>query len=597
MKLSNYNKIILFLGLILISSIILSGAVSAANITVIPGTDAIKNAINTAHSGDTLNINQGTYKEHNLVIDKNLTISGPTNSGHPVVTIDAQKQGRVLNINQGVNASLNYLIIENGYASYRGGGIYNKGELTITNCTIKNNFVTGGSDSAGGGIYNDYGNVTMINSTLSSNEAQTEFDQGVVDAGGGMYNDHGNVVIYGCQITDNTAYSSGDEIPWQYGSGGGISNDNGNINVHFSRIFENHDNIIDLEDNPAYSDIDSYGGTVNAEYNWWGTNFVGTNPVEAYRVSSNVDFSPWIVLRITANPTLLKIGDNSTITADLLHDNGILSDPKNPELYYHDPANGYLPDGIPVRFATTIGNIKSLSFLLNGIGTATLNNTVAGISNVFATIDSKTIQTSVTIQPPPTVTFINPVKYGVYVASDKVIKVSFSEMIKIETGWIEIKNYYGTSIPIETSINGNILTINHLIPFTNGIYNIILHTDSITDLAGNPLSLYTSSFSVGVLPTVISIDPIRNAVKVPINKLIKVTFSEPIKTGNNYIELKSSGGTSIPVKTSINGNILTINHSNLLANRTKYTLILHTGSLTSLKGNPIALYTSSFTRV
>jgi len=66
------KKIIIILGLICIGSVILSGAVSAANITVTPSS-GIQNAINTAHNGDTINLTAGTYKEHDIIVNKNLT--------------------------------------------------------------------------------------------------------------------------------------------------------------------------------------------------------------------------------------------------------------------------------------------------------------------------------------------------------------------------------------------------------------------------------------------------------------------------------------------------------------------------------------------
>ena len=33
-------------------------------------------------------------------------------------------------------------------------------------------------------------------------------------------------------------------------------------------------------------------------------------------------------------------------------------------------------------------------------------------------------------------------------------------------------------------------------------------------------------------PTVVSVDPVNNATTVAVNKIITVTFSEPIKAGN-----------------------------------------------------------------
>jgi hypothetical protein len=64
---------------------------------------------------------------------------------------------------------------------------------------------------------------------------------------------------------------------------------------------------------------------------------------------------------------------------------------------------------------------------------------------------------------------------------------------------------------------------------------------------------------------------------------------------NDWIVLTNNKGISIPFKTKINGDTLTITPNTKLTNKTKYNLTLHTGSLTDLAGNPLALTTSTFT--
>lgn len=96
-------------------------------------------------------------------------------------------------------------------------------------------------------------------------------------------------------------------------------------------------------------------------------------------------------------------------------------------------------------------------------------------------------------------------------------------------------------------------------------------------------------------PSVATIDPANNAVNVALNKVIKVTFTEPVKAGSMFIELKKiSSGALIPITKSISGNVLTIKHA-LLQAATKYTLILHTGCVVDYDGNPLALSSIKFT--
>ncbi|OPX59060.1 MAG: hypothetical protein A4E25_01360 [Methanobacterium sp. PtaB.Bin024] len=89
--------------------------------------------------------------------------------------------------------------------------------------------------------------------------------------------------------------------------------------------------------------------------------------------------------------------------------------------------------------------------------------------------------------------------------------------------------------------------------------------------------------------------PARNAVNVPVDKVITTTFSEPIKLGAGLIKLVSSSGALISITKSINGKVLTITPTTALKKATKYTLILAAGSVTDYAGNPIAAYSRPFT--
>ena len=149
------RKLLIFL-VVFIFVIIFTGAASATNTTVTPGSDAIKTAITNAHPGDTLNLKAGTYYEHDLMVDKDLTITGPTITAKnpPSAVIDAQQKGRAFHINTGVKVTLKNLQIENGNASY-GGAVDNEGNLNINYCTFRNNRANPYADDRyGGAIYN-----------------------------------------------------------------------------------------------------------------------------------------------------------------------------------------------------------------------------------------------------------------------------------------------------------------------------------------------------------------------------------------------------------------------------------------------------------
>jgi Bacterial Ig-like domain len=211
------------------------------------------------------------------------------------------------------------------------------------------------------------------------------------------------------------------------------------------------------------------------------------------------------------------------------------------------------------------------------------------ISTDSVTVQNQAVQASGSIDTSaPTVASSDPVNNAVSVARDKVVTVSFSEPVQGGTLNFELKNSLGTVIPITSSVSGKVLTItpSSLLALGTG-YNLILHTGSVTDLAGNPLALKVIHFTTDPPPTVTSIAPTKN--------IIIVSFSEAVQGGNLCFELKNSLGTVIPITNSISGNVLTITPSTLLVIGTGYNLILYEGSVTDLSGNPLALKVISFT--
>lgn len=196
----------------------------------------------------------------------------------------------------------------------------------------------------------------------------------------------------------------------------------------------------------------------------------------------------------------------------------------------------------------------------------------------------------------PIINSIDPERNSTNVANSKVIKLKFNETIKEGNMCIELKNNSGKSIKINKVVVDNILIIDPINNLTESLYTLYLHTGSVTDSAGNPVTLTTSNFIVGSSPIINSSDPKNNAVNVARNKKIKVNFSENIKAGSNYqIELKDSSGTKITIKKSIGGKVLTISHTAKLKAKTKYKLTLYIGCVTDQAGNPLKAKTFTFT--
>lgn len=104
---------------------------------------------------------------------------------------------------------------------------------------------------------------------------------------------------------------------------------------------------------------------------------------------------------------------------------------------------------------------------------------------------------------------------------------------------------------------------------------------------------WAAKVPVNLRLSVTSSSPSNGAVNVAANKVIKITFSKPVKIGSGAIYLKNSSGTSMKISKSIIGNSLYVKHS-LLGKGVRYTLSLQSGSITDLTGKRISWYSTSF---
>lgn len=202
---------------------------------------------------------------------------------------------------------------------------------------------------------------------------------------------------------------------------------------------------------------------------------------------------------------------------------------------------------------------------------------------------------------PPTVTSIDPTNNAVNVPSNKVIEVTFSENIKGGSYWIELLNSSGKAVNISKSVSGKVLTIKPTSNLAESKYKLVLHTGSVTDLAGNPQALKSYVFSVVVPPTVTKTNPVSNAVKISRTTAIIITFSENIKAGTKYsgIYLKNTvSGVKVAISKTISGNTLTIKQTTTRLYNTLYQVYIPAGAVKDAAGNNLAkVYTYYFTTV
>ena len=117
--------------------------------------------------------------------------------------------GGALDIESGTTVNLTDVIITGNHADDRGGGISNKGTLTITRGAITNNTSHDQEEGkrGGGGLFNyDGATATLTNVSFSGNQATA--------AGGGGICNYGTLTLDSCTITGNSCYLNGGGI-WQ----------------------------------------------------------------------------------------------------------------------------------------------------------------------------------------------------------------------------------------------------------------------------------------------------------------------------------------------------------------------------------------------
>lgn len=139
----------------------------------------------------------------------NVNLTGP---GAKLLSIDGANAFSLILNNFGVTSSVSRLTLTRGFG-LNGGGAANLGTLTLSACAITANAATASTASNGGGVENNQGTLTILNSTISGNAAS--------QVGGGVNNFQGIVEIVNSTISGNTAN----------GSGGGVLNNGGTLKL------------------------------------------------------------------------------------------------------------------------------------------------------------------------------------------------------------------------------------------------------------------------------------------------------------------------------------------------------------------------------
>jgi hypothetical protein len=242
---------------------------------------------NATPGADTIVVPAGTYMltlagtnedaaaTGDLDITADLTIRG---AGAGRTIIDASSLGdRVFDVHGGT-VTISGVKIQNG-ASTAGGGIFNRGTLTVQDSTLSGNSVvdsgSGIFEPSGGGIFNPSGGtLTVRDSTLSGNYAVSSLGHSTV--GGGIFNG-GTLTVQDSTLSGNYANADITEdfyVPLSFG--GGIFNAFGTLTVRNSTLSGNW--------------AGSFGGGI---YNGYGTLTVTSSTLSGNQVlGPSATFTP-----------------------------------------------------------------------------------------------------------------------------------------------------------------------------------------------------------------------------------------------------------------------------------------------------------------
>lgn len=236
----------------------------------------LENRINSAENGDKIVIDEGTYKIHNITINKNITLQG---NGNPRdIVIDGEEKSSIFLIrSHDVHVTFKNITFINGLTDNFGGAIsIETGNVYVDNCIFINNtalndtnagaisnygtkqnrgyllvnnslFVNNHADHDGGAITTCYANCDIFNSVFINNSAHRDggairvsvYGYGNVEDcifmynhadewGGAYYSWSGESKVNRCIFMNNTA-----------GTNGGAVMASGNLNLENSIIVNN----------------------------------------------------------------------------------------------------------------------------------------------------------------------------------------------------------------------------------------------------------------------------------------------------------------------------------------------------------------------
>jgi Ice-binding-like/Bacterial Ig-like domain len=194
----------------------------------------------------------------------------------------------------------------------------------------------------------------------------------------------------------------------------------------------------------------------------------------------------------------------------------------------------------------------------------------------------------------PLVISTDPVNNATGVSLNKTVTATFNmvmDPLTINATTFTVKEG-ATTVLGTVTYSGSTASFNNTVPFTaNTVYTATITTGA-KNVAGTPLAnnyVWTFTTGTNVTPTVISTDPISNAVNVPLSKIITATFSMPMDplTINFTTFGVSNGTTPVAGVVTYTGSTASFTPAVPLLNSITYTATITTGAR-NVAGTPLA---------
>ncbi|MCV6608489.1 MAG: Ig-like domain-containing protein [Campylobacterales bacterium] len=179
---------------------------------------------------------------------------------------------------------------------------------------------------------------------------------------------------------------------------------------------------------------------------------------------------------------------------------------------------------------------------------------------------------------PPKIVSTNPSGYSKNILLDSTVSFTFNEELKEESVnksniTFKTKGDKNVDFDIEYTKETKTLLLTPKADLDSKTEYVVTITSNVKDLFGNGSERTLHFTTVTDNPYIVSVDPENNSEKIPTDKVIAITFSEPVQNYESSI-LLSNGSSNLTPIFNLSGSVLSITAT--LAENTSYTLTLKT---------------------